>query len=131
MKIGWIKSIFMISGLYDGIVGVTFLFAAPEIFAKAGVTPPNHFGYIQFSALLLIIFGAMFVRISTDPVRWRELIWYGVGLKVSYSGVVFYHLAGQGLPFLWVPFAILDVVFLAVFLVCLRRLKSLAARAAG
>ncbi len=128
MKLSLIRSIFMISGLYDGILGVLFLFMAPELFSYAGVTPPNHFGYIHFPALLLIIFGTMFIRISTDPVRWRELIWYGIGLKFSYSGVVFYHLLTQGLPFVWVPFAVVDIVFLAVFLYALRALKAHAAK---
>jgi hypothetical protein len=126
MKLRWIKTVFLISGVYDGVVGVIFFIAGNQIFDFFIVTRPNHIGYIQFPALLLIIFGAMFLRIATDPMRFRELIWYGAGLKLAYSGVVFYHYFTAGIPFMWIPFAILDLLFLAVFLVCLVTLNRLA-----
>ncbi len=118
MKNKWMKIIFVIAGLYDGLVGVIFFLFGLSIFDFYNVTRPNHIGYIQFPALLLIIFGVMFLRIASDPHRFRELILYGVGLKLAYSGVVFYHYFTAGLPFMWIPFAILDILFLVIFLVC-------------
>ena len=87
------------------------------------VTPPNHPGYIRFPALILIIFGALFFQIAADPVRSRGLIWYGVALKVSYSGVVFWYQTHGGLPHFWVTFAWFDVAFLILFLLALRTPK--------
>jgi hypothetical protein len=72
---------------------------------------------VQFPALLLIVFGAMFLRISRDPVRHRDLIPYGIGLKAAYSGTVFWYQLTTGVPFMWVPFAWLDVAFLAAFVI--------------
>ena len=87
----WIRALFVLSGIYDGVLGIAFLLFGPAIFRIAGVTPPNHFGYIQFPALLLITFAIMFLRISGDPVGRRELMLYGMALKVSYCSVAFWH----------------------------------------
>lgn len=55
----WIKTTFWIGALYDGILGLAFLFAGHSIFAHFEVPPPNHPGYLQFPALLLIIFAIL------------------------------------------------------------------------
>jgi len=117
-----IKPFYVISGLYDGILGVAFLLAPGAIFAMYAVEPPNHMAYVQFPALLLIIFGAMFFRIAMDPVKNRDLILYGCALKVSYCSMVFYYMATTGVPAMWVPWAYADLVFLVLFIVTWRSL---------
>jgi len=117
MTRSWIKILFVIAGIYDAGLGAAFLFFGADIFRVTGVTPPNHFGYIHFPALLLIIFGVMFFRIAADPVRNRELMLYGVALKASYSGVAFWYDVHGGIPALWMPWAWADLAFLALFLV--------------
>jgi hypothetical protein len=94
---------------------LVFLLFGPSIFDAVGIERPNHFGYIHFPALLLIVFALMYGRIASDPSRWRDLIPYGIGLKVSYALVVFYHWIAGGIPMLWIPFAWLDVVFIFFF----------------
>jgi len=117
-----IKPFYVISGLYDGILGVAFLLAPGAIFAMYAVEPPNHMAYVQFPALLLIIFGVMFFRIAMDPVKNRDLILYGCALKVSYCSMVFYYMATTGVPAMWVPWAYADLVFLVLFIVTWRSL---------
>ena len=111
----WIKAVFLLSGVYDAVLGLAFLGWAPVLFAACDVPPPNHPGYVQFPALLLLVFGAMFLRIASDPVRHRELMPYGMGLKAAYAGVVLFHAAQGGIPAIWVPFAWADLVFLLLF----------------
>lgn len=113
----WIKPLFWIAGLYDGILGLAFLFSADRIFAHFEVMPPNHLGYVHFPALLLILFGLMFFAIAANPSRNRMLIPYGVGLKVAYCGTVFWHHLTEGVPAMWIPFAYADLIFLALFLI--------------
>ncbi len=55
-----LRLLFVVAGLYDFVIGAAFLVAGPQLFERAGVTPPNHWGYVQFAALLLIVFGMMF-----------------------------------------------------------------------
>jgi len=111
-----VSMLFYVAALYDGVLGVAFLVAAPSLFEWVGVTPPNHFGYVQFPAALLIVFALMFVAIARNPAANRRLIPYGILLKISYCSVVFYHWFTTGIPYIWKPFAIADLVFLALFI---------------
>ena len=117
MKTNWIKPLFIIAGLYDAVLAIAFLFFASALFEWFGVRPPNHLGYVKFPALLLLIFAAMFFRVAIDPVKNRDLIPYGIALKIAYCGTVFwYHFTG-GVPSMWIPWAWADLAFLIVFVI--------------
>ena len=120
MSIRWIKLLLLVCGIYDLLLGAVVAIAPAAFFRIAGVTPPNHYGYVQFPALLLIIFGAMFLRAAADPVRRRDVIVYGMALKASYSGLVFWYELHGGVPALWIPWAWADLAFLLLFLVAWR-----------
>ena len=110
-----ITALFIVAAIYDGLLGAAFLFASSALYQWFAVTPPNHPGYVQFPAALLIVFAVMFMAIAMNPVRNRNLIPYGIMLKVSYCGVVLFHWYTAGLPGMWKPFCIFDLVFLIVF----------------
>jgi hypothetical protein len=124
MSASWIKPFFVLSALYDGILGIAFVFFWRAIFRWFGVEPPNHPAYVQFPALLLVIFAAMFLRIAKDPVGNRDLIPYGVALKVAYCGTAFWYQVTAGIPFMWIPWAWADLGFLVLFVVAWRKLGS-------
>jgi hypothetical protein len=129
MQAGWIKPFFFVAGLYDAVLGLAFLFFARDIFAAFAVTPPNHPAYVQFPALLLIVFGAMFFSIAANPAKNRDLIWYGMGLKAAYCGSVFFHQLAGGVPFMWQPWAWADLAFLVLFFVAWKSLAGAPASA--
>ena len=110
-----IRALFVVGGLYDGVLGLAFLLAGPVIFDHFGVVQPNHPGYVQFSALLLLVFACMFFAVAAKPYANRNLILYGILLKLSYSGIVFYYWLTSGVPAMWKPFALVDLVFAALF----------------
>ena len=110
-----ISALFAVAALYDGILGIVFLFASGAVFRWFEVTPPNHFGYVQFPAALLIIFGIMFLAVAIDPIKNRILIPYGILLKVAYCGVVSFYWITTGVPGMWKPFCLIDLGFLALF----------------
>lgn len=114
-KLAAVRALFIVGGLYDGLLGLAFLAAGPRLFDRFGVTPPNHWGYVQFPALLLIVFAIMFFQIAADPHGRRGLIPYGIMLKVSYLAVTAYHWLGGALPWMWKPFTIADLAFLVLF----------------
>ena len=111
----WIRAVFAIAALYDGLIGLAFLVNAPAIFAYFDVTPPNHIGYVQFPALLLLLFGVLFARVAIAPRQHTDLMLYGGWLKLSYTGLVFYHQFQSGVPGMWQIFAWADLVFLVFF----------------
>jgi hypothetical protein len=125
-----ISVLFTIAALYDGLLGLAFLFAAGPLFRWYDVTPPNHIGYVQFPAMLLIIFALMFAAVARRPVRNRNLILYGILLKASYSGVVFLHWFTAGIPDMWKPFAICDLIFMVLFVWAWGRLAKQASHQA-
>jgi hypothetical protein len=115
MKTQWIRIIFGLSALYDGLLAVIFLFFHAAIFAHFGIPQPNHSGYIHFPALLMVVFALLYWRIALDPVKFKVLIPYGMGLKISYCLVVFAHRLTGGIPSMWLPFAWFDLASLLAF----------------
>jgi hypothetical protein len=124
MNSTFIKALFVSAGIYNGGLGLLFLFFAPPIFNAFGIAPPNHYGYIVFPALLMIVFAAMFFQIASAPARHRHLIPYGVGLKAAYAGTVFWYQLQGNVPSMWVPLAWIDSAFLILFLVARRKVHS-------
>ena len=121
MSKGWIKALFLIAGIYDIACGGVMFFASGHAFQLAGGVAPDP-GYIQFPALLVALFGIMFLRIAANPVAARELILYGMGLKACYCGVVFWYLVRGTVPFLFVPLAWTDAAFFVLFFAAWRAL---------
>lgn len=119
-----IAGLFFVAAIYDGLVGAAFLLFSNALFKWFGVTPPNHPGYVQFPAALLIIFAIMFMAVAMNPVRNRNLIPYGILLKVSYCGVILSHWLTGGIPDMWKPFCIADVVFLVTFVWAWTKLRK-------
>jgi hypothetical protein len=111
-----IQAVFGLSALYDLILGLIFLLIPLQIYNFFTIPPPNHWGYVHFPALLLMIFALMFFAIAWNPLQNRNLIPYGVLFKFSYSGVVLYYWIASGLPHLWKPFAIVDAVMAILFI---------------
>ncbi len=110
-----IAALFWIAALYDGILGAAFLLAPGQVFSLANVPPPNHWAYVQFPAALLVIFALMFVAIARDPVTNRGIIIYGILLKLSYCGLAFWYWFTAGIPNLWKPFAVIDLIMGVLF----------------
>jgi hypothetical protein len=124
----WIVALFLVAAFYDGVLGLLFLAAPGLPFDLFDVTPPNHMGYVQFPAALLLIFGWMFLTVARDPVRNRGLILYGIALKIAYCGVCFGYWFTTDVPVFWKPFAVIDVAMGVLFALSYATLGSAAAR---
>lgn len=118
------RLLFTIAALYDGFLGLLFLVKPLWLYQVFEVTPPNHVGYVQFPAALLVTFGLMFIAIARDPVGKVMLIPYGMLLKVSFCGVAFVHWAAGGIPNMWKPFAVADLLLLVLFVVAYKQLSK-------
>jgi hypothetical protein len=126
----WISPLFWIAALYDGVLGALFLVAPAWTFERFNVVPPNHMGYVQFPAALLLIFALMFVAVARDPLANRGLIRYGILLKVAYCGVASYYWAMTDIPIIWKPFVVIDLIMLVLFVVAALRLPPRMAESA-
>ncbi len=111
----WVPVLFALAALYDGVLGLVFLVAPQWPFELFHVTPPNHAGYVQFPAALLLIFALLFVRIARAPAANRGLIGYGVLVKVAYCAVAGGHWLTAGIPGMFQPLVVVDLVMAALF----------------
>jgi hypothetical protein len=118
-----ITALFLVASLYDGALGLVFLLAPSLVYQWGNVTPPNHWAYVQFPASLLIIFAVMFAAVARDPIRNQNLIIYGILLKLSYCGIALWYWFTAGIPGLWKPFAVIDLVMAVLFLWSYRALN--------
>ena len=126
-----VRLLYAIAALYDGLLGLAFIVAAPQIFQRVAITPPNHWGYVHFAAGLLVIFGFLFLQIALRPVENHGLVLYGFLLKVCYVATVGWHWYHGDVPVLWKWFAGADVVFALLFLWSLLVLETAAQRDPG
>ncbi len=115
MKTTTIRLLFAVAALYDGLLGLLFLTMPGWAFERFQIVPPNHFGYVQFPAALLMIFGLMFLNIARKPHKHASLILYGILLKIAYCSVTFSYWLSTGIPWIWKPFAIADLIMLVLF----------------
>jgi hypothetical protein len=116
MTLSTVRLVFAIAGLYDFAIGLGFLFFGERLFEATGTPPPNHWGYVQFASVLLVVFGIMFFAVARDPVANRNLMPYGMLLKLSYTGLVVYYWVTTDCPMMFKPFAIIDGAMFALFL---------------
>ena len=102
-------------GSLSGYRRLAFLGLGPQIFDAAGVPPPDHWGYIQFGSLLVLVFGLMFYAVAYDPAANRNLMPYGMLLKLCYTGLVAYYWVTTDCPLLFKPFAVIDGLMFVLF----------------
>ena len=115
MSVTAIRVLFGLAAFYDGVLGLLFLAMPLLPYELFNVTPPNHLGYVRFPAALLLIFGLMFLNVARDPHRHRDLIIYGILLKIAYCSVTFGYWMLEGIPVIWKPFAICDLAMGVLF----------------
>jgi hypothetical protein len=63
-----------------------------------------------------MVFGIMFFGVARDPVANRNLMPYGMLLKLSYTGLVAYYWLTTDCPLLFKPFAIIDGIMFVLFI---------------
>ncbi|MCC6681973.1 MAG: hypothetical protein IT445_13820 [Phycisphaeraceae bacterium] len=112
-----VRILMTLAGIYDGTLGVAFVFFTARTFDLIQMPLPDHLGYVQFAAALLIVFALMFFAVAANPVRYLEFVTAGMGLKVSYIAVVTYYGQTQGVPPVWLWFAAADGLWLLLFIV--------------
>jgi hypothetical protein len=126
-----IRILYVLAAAYDGLLGLIFLLAGPRLYDYFQITPPNHWGYVHFAAGILVLFGWMFLEIARKPLESRNLVTYGILLKVCYVGTVLWYWTHGDVPTMWKGFAVADIVFGVLFLWSLGPLKSAEAESKG
>lgn len=127
----WIPALFIFVGCVEFITGSTFIFFPEWLFQRTGIEQISALEYIQFPALLIMVFGLMMLAVARDPKHNYNLIPYICLFKVSLIGVVFFNWLTKGLSWLWISFAFFDIAYLIGFLLAYKQIKILVLKSGG
>jgi len=127
MKTTYYRSLYLVSALYDFILGISFLFFYEPIFRILGMNLPENPAYLTFCAAMIALFGILLFMIYLNLTGSRRLVIYAVLVKFAYVGTVFYYYALVGSEYVDMPFilfAIFDFIFAILFIESLRFIKK-------
>lgn len=117
---GW-RTFLLVAAVYDAALGIVFLVAGESILTSIGMTLPPHVAYIQLAAVFVLIQGLSYGLAWLDPLGNLGLVRTGVAYKAGYVGLAVIYLVTGHLPSVFfVPWAILDALFLVGFVLFLR-----------
>jgi hypothetical protein len=107
---------FLIAALFDGILGLLFLFFWGPIFDELGVNRPENSSYVTLAAAFIAVQGLGYFLVWRDMVHNVGIVVIGVAYKLAYVVLsAYYVLAGELLHNIFAWFGAADVVFLIGF----------------
>ena len=119
---------FAIMGVYDVLLGGSFLLFFRNVYAVLDITPPNHPGYIFVPALFLVCGGIGEFLIARNPLRNTDLVVVRLLMKLSFAGAVFYCHFRYGIPAVFMVVSVLSILGVIKNLIFLRWAYSEAAK---
>jgi hypothetical protein len=118
---GFFKTIFLVGAAYDMVLGALFFFAWRPIFNALGIQPPENTSYLHITAAYVFVQGLGYWFVYRDVRRNLDLVRLGIVYKAIYVGLAAYYFAiGELLHAVFAWFALADIVFLALFVMCIR-----------
>lgn len=126
----------LVAALYDGLLGLAFLFFAGPVFAWLGIAPAADPVYVQLAAGLIAIMGLGFYFAWREPLLNSDIVLLGAVFKAFYILLAIYaQIQGHVPHAVFLVFAVIDAVFFLVFWLFLRETSAarnaLAALVAG
>ena len=111
------KKVFLVSAVYDLVLGLIFFFFYGTIFNYFSIPLPEFPQYLQMSAAFVAVLGIGYYFIYRNIENNSDLWKLGILYKVIYSSLVLYYyfIAGTS-NILFLYFAIIDILFLIPFI---------------
>lgn len=113
------KWMFFVAGAYDVFLGALFFFFYKPLYGSLGLVIPNRIEYVQLPSLLVFLFGVMFFYVYKDMYKNLDMVKVGVLFKISYVSLAFFYYFKANLHYIFMLFAWIDVIFLALFVMFL------------
>ena len=119
------RNLFLIAALYDFILGFFFFAFWRLIFDHILNMPyPNYLAFYQGAAAFILAMGVGFYFVYLNMYRNIDIVKLGIVFKLFYTGLAFYYVFFQGMPWIFSVFGLLDlifIVFFVFFLLAIRR----------
>jgi hypothetical protein len=120
-KQGFYKTVFLVGAAYDMILGAVFFIAWRPIYDALGIQSPGHVSYLHITTAYIFVQGLGYWYVSRNIIRNLDLVRLGIVYKAIYVGLAAYYLMiGQLLHAVFAWFAVFDLIFLMLFVACLR-----------
>jgi hypothetical protein len=120
------RAFFLVAALYDMLLGAAFVVVGEQILRAIGMELPPHIAYIQLAAVFIFVQGFGYLLTYLDPLGSLGIVRVGIAYKAAYAGLAFWYLVIGALPSpFFVPWAIVDLLFLVGFVLFLRAAPTL------
>jgi hypothetical protein len=108
------RALFTVAAIFNVTVGVAMLLAYDALAPWLGL-PPEPTVWVHLVALIVLVFGYAYWRVSMDPRRFRDYIVLGIVGKLAFVAVIYGHfLAGDATAML-AALVTADLVFAVLF----------------
>lgn len=102
--------LFRIVGVYDVLLGLSFIFFYKNIYQALSITLPNHPGYIFVPALFVMCGGVGEFLIAKNTLKNVDLVVVRLLMKLSFAGAVLYCYFTIGVPTIFLVIAIFSII---------------------
>jgi hypothetical protein len=116
MSLKTIKVIFLLTAIFNFVLGAGLGLFFREINEWSDLQLPNHPAYMQLPSLFVFVFGIGMLFVVYDPLGNRSIMLLGVLMKTSYAVVILGNSFFHTMPLLHVAVAGCDLVHALLFL---------------
>jgi hypothetical protein len=118
------RNLFLVAALYDFILGFVFFVFLHPIFDQILKMPyPNYPSFYQASAAFIFNMGLGFYFVYRDMYRNIDIVKVGIAFKLSYTGLAFFYVFVENMPWIFALFGFLDLIFIVFFVFFLRAVR--------
>ena len=115
------RNLFLVAALYDFILGFFFFVFWHFIFDNILKIPyPNYPAFYQAAAAFIFTMGLGFYFVYLNMYRNIDIVKVGIVFKLFYIGVAFYYVFVESMPWIFLVFGFLDLIFILFFILFLR-----------
>ena len=115
------RYLFLIAALYDFVLGLVFFIFLGYFFENIFKMPyPLYPGFFRGAAAFVIVMGIGFYYVYRNMYRNIDIVKLGIIFKIVYTGLAFYHVFFENIPWIFSVFGFLDIIFIVFFVFFLR-----------
>ena len=118
------RTLFFIAALYDFILVFVFFAFLRFFFEDIFNMPyPLYPAFFQAAAAFVFVMGVGFYFVYRNMYRNIDIVKVGIIFKLVYTGLAFYHVFFEGMPWIFSVFGLFDLIFIAFFVFFLFAVK--------
>ena len=115
------RYLFLIAALYDFILGFVFFVFMGFIFDHIlNISLPTYPAFYQVAAAFIFVMGIGFYFVYLNMYRNIDIVKVGIAFKLFYTGLAFYYVFVENMPWIFSVFGFLDLIFIVFFVFFLR-----------